>query len=259
MATEVQVKGTPYTRRELLAALARAWRVVVGGEIPRFALALLCGQVTIETGWDGRYCWNHNVSNIMGTSPEGLFHVLHKAPECSHNPHAIPGATVLETSNVVCAPGQSAYLPAGGSKFRAYTSLDRACVDKLEVQLEIWPKAILALAGATSLDAVTGFVAGLLVDGVGNRRLYMTADPVKYRADVKDIAGTFIKTTSLEDWNIPEEDPDTIPDGVAAKTQSSQRIKAMKTPIDPGTGPDDWRPQTSVTGFLDSLVEKDKS
>jgi hypothetical protein len=260
VGTEVQIKRTRYTRRELLAAMNRAWHVVVGGPAPRAALALLCGQVTLETGWDGESCWWHNVSNIMGESPEGLYLVLGKAPECALDLSKIPGATPLATTNVVCAPGQSAYLPAGGSKFRAYSNLDRACVDKLQVLKAIWPKSMEALAAATSPSDAVVFVSGLVVGADGKRRLYMTADPYHYAVSIKSIASTLIRTTVLTDWPDPwniEGDPDTIPDGPKAKSEPRFQALSNVPIIDPGTGSDDWRPQTDAKDFLDTLVEKD--
>lgn len=52
------------------------------------------------------------------------------------------------------------------------------------------------------------------------------------------------------------EEPDTEPGTPPAKRRSSQRLAAVNAPIlEPGTGPDDWRPTTDARPFLESLAD----
>ena len=70
----------PFVFLLLLTLLSGAACVAVTPATDTGAL-VLAAQSTVECGPQGRAgCFNYNVSNIMGTSPEGFFHVL-QAPE----------------------------------------------------------------------------------------------------------------------------------------------------------------------------------
>lgn len=227
IGVEVEARRTPWTRRGLLHAYVAAFRTVTGLEPSRRTLAIAFGQSTLECGHDGAGCRGFNVSNIMGVDPEtGCFHVLHKAPECAVDPHTIPGATPLTSSHVVCAPGQSAYLPAGGSRFRSYPNVEAGCRDKLRVVAELWPEAFLALVAGD----VRGYVVGLW-NGVDGRD-YATADKGKYLSDVSWLADDLFASATAFEW--PQ----------------------ITTPprIDPGTGANDWRANNDPSAFLDAIV-----
>lgn len=198
--SEVAATRTPWTPGGLLAAYAQAWRDVLGGEAPREALALLHAQATLECGHSGRSCWNHNVGNLMHfDARQGDWHRLNAAPECA-TPDRVPAnAPVLSSTNIACAPGQVAYVPPGGSRFRAYGSFLEGCADKLRVLDARWPLAVVALrAGAA--DAVA-FVAGL--------KGYFTADAAAYARNVRLLAAECLRTTPDVDW--PDGKPSTIP------------------------------------------------
>lgn len=181
---EVAKKVTRWTPQELLAALGRA-AAPLG--LPPESIAILAAQATLETGRGGTGCYNFNISNIMGAGPDGSYHVLTKAPECA-SPDKVPaGATVLSSTNVVCGPGKVAYLPPGGSKFRAYKSLDEGCDDKIKVLGRTWPAAVSALGRKADLpQMVRAFVDGLLSPR------YFSADPPSYRESTLSIAREYL-------------------------------------------------------------------
>lgn len=184
--TEVVSTNTPWTLDDLLAAFDRAWSSASLGLAAPETLAVLAAQATAECGRLGKHCYCHNVSNIMGASPEGLYHVLRKAPECAP-PDKLPAGAVRVQTSIVCPPGQVAYLPAGGSRFRAYSSLDLGVADKLAVLLRVWPRAVAALAhGGEVGERASNFVQALL------KPAYFTADPVAYLNAVRPIAREYM-------------------------------------------------------------------
>lgn len=184
--TEVLSTNTPWTLDALLLAFDRAWSSASLGQAAPETLAVLAAQSTAECGRLGKHCYCFNVSNIMGSSPEGLYHVLRKAPECAPPDKLPPGAVRVQTS-IVCPPGQVAYLPAGGSRFRAYSSLELGAADKIAVLLRVWPQAVAALAhGGEVGERAANFVQGLL------KPKYFTADPVAYLSAVRPIAREYL-------------------------------------------------------------------
>jgi len=253
MATEVPAKRTPWTTPQLLSALASAWRSF-GIEPSRFTLSIGWGQGAIETGRGGFGCFNDNIGNVMGADPEtGNYHVLGKAPECAVDPYSIPGATVLTSSHVACAPGTSPYLPAGGSKFRAYVDLEAGCRDKLRVIARLWPKAFMILSRASGPESAEAF-AHALIQGVtiplspemvvalvlanapldavpiGGRK-YMTAYPVKYGSDMRSLSKECVEHTPEPSWPPPAEVKT-----ISVELLSDLSIDAPATPLRAGEG-----------------------
>lgn len=238
--TEVPATRTPWSNAALVASMATAWRMVFGEEPGRSTLAKLWAQSALETK-RGASCWGNNPSNIMGADPEtGCYHVLGKAPECAVDPYAIPGATPLASSHVVCAPGTSPYLPAGGSRFRAYPSLVRGCIDKIRVLLALWPEAAEALRAGTVAAFVSGLIRG--VDDKGNLpapgrtgRRYMTADPPSYEESMESLVAEILRTLAETDWPkppIPAADgPITAPQ--TPKSKSAPRMAAVRPSTPP--------------------------
>jgi hypothetical protein len=233
--TEVPVQRTRWTNASLLAAYALALRAH-GIEPTREALACLWAQSSLECGRDGQSCWNWNVSNIMHFAPrQGRYHILGGAPECAP-PDRIPaGATRLDPSktSVKCAPGHVPYIPAGGSRFRAYATLAEGCVDKVATLAARWPQALAALAEATggSVDNVAArFVTGLVTPR------YFTASVPSYLSILQSLARECIRTVREEDWP-PQRDTIPAPAGMedtqpqTPTSKSSQRLQAVREPI----------------------------
>lgn len=189
--SQVPSTRTPWELDELLGSLDRAYLAIVGSYVTVEGLAALAAQATLETGRGGKSCYNHNVSNIMGVSPEGTFHVLRSAPECAPRDKVPAGATILEHTNVACPPGSVAYLPPGGSRFRAYSTLELACEDKLAVLLSLWPRAVEALGRDTPVEAtVASFVAGLKRPIA--KADYFTSDAMSYARSTTSIAREYL-------------------------------------------------------------------
>jgi hypothetical protein len=192
---EVPVKRTQWTRAGLLDAYATAWTIVVGGNAPRAALALLHAQATLECGHDGKSCWNANVGNLMSfASWTGDYHVLRGAPEC-FDAGKVPAGWTVQPSNIACGPGKVSAVPANGSRFRAYSSFVEGCADKLRVLDRQWPRAIVALGAATGAADAAAFVAGLL----GPPR-YFTASSTSYAQQVASLASSLLKVAVEADW-----------------------------------------------------------
>jgi hypothetical protein len=184
MPTAVEAKKTPWTLLDLIAAY-RAAAVYRNIGLTDTAALVLAAQSTVECGHGGRAgCFNFNVSNIMGSSPEGLYHVL-QAPECAPTDKVPQGGTVLPTASVACPPGYVSYIPAGGSKFRAYTSLQAGCADKLATLQKTWPAAVKALELGGSLDTI----AQSYVRALSSPR-YFTADERAYAGSLQSVART---------------------------------------------------------------------
>ena len=184
--TQVEKINTKWTLEGLVSAFYEACINANLGIPSPEALATLAAQSTIECGHGGPGCWNYNVSNIMGVSPEGLYHVL-KAPECAKPENVPKGATVLSSTNVACPPGHVAYIPPGGSKFRAYSSLANGCTDKIETLKRIWPVAIKSLIAPGNIT----MVSHSYVDGLVTPR-YFTSDIPTYKSTVSSIAEGFL-------------------------------------------------------------------
>lgn len=188
MPTAVEAKKTPWTLPALLAAYHRA-AVLKNVALSDPAALVLAAQSTVECGQGGRAgCFNFNVSNIMGSSPEGLYHVL-QAPECAPADKVPQGGTVLPTASVACPPGYVSYIPAGGSKFRAYNSLDAGCADKLATLQKTWPAAVKALELGGSLDTI----AQSYVRALTSPR-YFTADERAYAGSLQSVARSLSAT-----------------------------------------------------------------
>jgi hypothetical protein len=226
--TEIAAKRTPWKDRELLADYARAWRIVIGGELGRPGLALLRAMACIETGHGGASCYNGNIGNVMpGKLWRGEYHVLKLAPECYDDPDDVPdGGTILTKTNIACEPGQVAAIPPGGSRFRAYASILDGCIDKLRRFDAQWPRAIIALVAATSPASAVEFVAGLLTP-----KRYFSASPASYANGMRDISARFLRTAPDDVWPaLPlSQAPDTIPSTPTSK--SSQSLRAVNAPI----------------------------
>ena len=219
MPTAVEPKKTTWTLPDLLSAYHRAAIALNVGLSDNAALVLVA-QSTVECGPGGKVgCFNFNVSNIMGASPEGLFHVL-QAPECAPANKVPAGGTVLATPSVACPPGYVSYIPAGGSKFRAYSSFDAGCTDKLRTLSKTWPAAVAALQLGGSLDAV----AQSYVRALTSPR-YFTADEKVYARTLLSIARGLSSTreTMLVQARLASLGYDVgAPDGVAgAKTRAA--------------------------------------
>lgn len=230
--SEVPVKRTPWTTRELLAAYAEAWRTIVGGEPSRACLALLWAQASLECGRDGKSAYGNNPGNIMAfASWAGDYHVLRGAPECGVPGKLPAGATQIDpaATSIKCGPGLVPYLPAGGSRFRAYPTLLSGCTDKIRVVDRQWPRAIVALSTAIGPDAATAFVEGL--------KGYFTASPTAYASTLRSLAAECLRTTREDDWPAPGLSPQptegngpvTAPHTPTSK--SSQRLAAVDAPI----------------------------
>jgi hypothetical protein len=255
---EVPIKRTAWTNAGLLEAYATAWAIVIGGEAPRHALALLWAQACIECGHEGYPgCFNWNVGNLMHFDPrEGSYHVLHGAPECG-TPGALPAGAIQiapSATSIKCAPGKVPYLPEKGSRFRAYASFVEGCTDKLRVLDRQWPRAIVALQTATDLTAAGRFVSGL----VGPPR-YMTASEVSYGASLRSLMADCLKKTAEQDWprarSIPDTDPAPAPPDSDPTWPGTPDAKAKSG--------DQWRAVTPeaepefVSDFLRSLATPD--
>lgn len=198
MGTKVDTKHTPWTLDELFGALDRAFHAIVGVLASAEALATLAGQATIETGRGGKSCYGNNVSNIMGTSPEGLFHELAAAPECGDPNNLPPGARLAPNAVVVCGEGKVAYIPANPSRFRSYSSLDLGCEDKMSVLLALWPKAIEALLVSDGSDVkavATAFALALKKPIAKND--YHSSDKTSYARFVTSLAAEFIERAQV--------------------------------------------------------------
>lgn len=239
MSAEVTVMQTPWSVPELIESLDHAWSAVGLGDAPWQALAALAAQATIETGRNGASCYRHNISNIMGESPEGMFHVLHKAPECALPDHIPAGATVLTSSNVACGPDRVPYLPKGGSKFRAYSSLLLGCEDKVMVLLRIWPKAVAALRRGGDLD-LSALVLAYVTELVTPR--YFTADVPHYQATVASIAKEYV---GVAQSHVAKRALASVASSEPRTTTTFERERPSESP--------------SLLEFLDSLVDEPKA
>lgn len=204
MSIQIEKKNTKWTSEELMSTYAVAGQIE-GLTLSAEALAVLGAQSSLECGAGGTYCYNYNVSNIMGTSPEGMFHVLHNAPECAPLDRLPVGALIVQNTNISCPPGSVAYIPAKGSKFRAYSSLENGCKDKLVTLKKVWPAALSALTSGLELSAMCkAYVNGLL-----NPR-YFSADENVYLEKIETIAKILIKgSVKIQNSNSNE---DTLPD-----------------------------------------------
>jgi hypothetical protein len=234
----VDRKHTPWTTPALLDAYATAWTIVIGGNAPRAALALLWAQASLECGRDGKPgAFGHNVGNLMHfDGREGDYHVLHGAPECG-TPGALPAGAIQiapSATSIKCAPGKVPYLPANGSRFRSYASLVEGCTDKLRVLDKRWPRAIVALQTATDTTA-----AGRFVDGLLGPPRYFTASETSYAASLRSLMAECLRT-SESDWPrlhdtdpAPPLDPDDTWPGTAQgrRTKSSQSMRAVREPV----------------------------
>lgn len=182
---QVDKRVTRWTVQDLLEAYDRAFSACKLGDAQAGALATLAAQSTLECGRGGPGCYNYNVSNIMGSSPAGLYHVL-QSPECAPS-DKVPAGALRVTTSIACPPGMVAYVPAGGSRFRAYLSLDDGCVDKIATLGKTWPRALEVLVAGGDVDTVSSkYVAEL------RRPAYFTGDPATYLSVVRSVAREYL-------------------------------------------------------------------
>lgn len=187
-ATQVERKNTRWTSEELMSTYAVAGQLENLGLLSAEALSVLAAQSSLECGAGGVFCYNYNVSNIMGSSPEGMFHVLKNAPECAPANQLPAGALIVTNSGIACPPGSVAYIPAKGSRFRAYSSLENGCRDKIVTLKKTWPQAVEALTTNTDIKSMCQkYVAGLL------QPRYFTADETVYLDKIISIAKILLK------------------------------------------------------------------
>jgi hypothetical protein len=239
--TDLAPTRTTWTTPSLLDAYATAWAIVIGGQAPRIALAILFSQATLECGHGGQSCWNHNVGNIMAfASWTGDAHVLRGAPEC-FPVGKVPLGWTEQPSNIACGPGKVSAVPAKGSRFRAYASFVEGCTDKLRVLSRQWPGAIDALKTATDATAVAPFVAGLVKPS-----RYFTASEVAYASTIRSLVRNVMAQTTEAEWPAVDAAPDTQPQ--TPTSRSSQRLRAVNADIL------DWSPQTSAHTVLPNVV-----
>ena len=113
MAQEVADRLTPFSRQELLDALAAAWPVVVGSPCTNAdSLRVLAAQVCLETG-NGKSCHCNNLGNIKAKVGGGYDWTFFRCNEI------INGKVVwFEPPNPACC-------------FRAYETLRAGVVDYL--------------------------------------------------------------------------------------------------------------------------------
>jgi hypothetical protein len=149
--SQVPAAKTPFTPKELLAALSWAYRSQMGHEGAHHALAVLAGQVALETA-NGAACIAFNVGNVKrGPGPDW----------CSFSTFEYIGNPPVKTP-MVC-------------QFSAWPSLGDACQFFIAYLSEHWPEA---WSGAVAGD-VDAFALGL------RKRGYYTAPEQLYAAGVR--------------------------------------------------------------------------
>lgn len=223
---EVPARRTRWTRQEILAAYAAAWRELVGGEPSRACLALLWAQASLETGRGGDPgCFNWNVGNIMAFDGyDGAFHVLLVAPECFAEGKVPAGWREIPASSTsIACSGKVPAVPAQGSRFRAYGSLAEGCRDKVRVLDRQWPRAIVALAAAQGPADADAFVAGL----IGPPR-YFTASSSSYAGQLRSLASECLRATPENEWPTR---PDTLPSPPLEMPAPAEAVPTRPEPL----------------------------
>lgn len=193
---EVPVRKTPWTLDELLTSYQRAWTAKFGVPLGAAGTCILAAQSTLECGPLGKIgCFGCNPSNIMALGNyAGDYHVLRLAPECG-DPNALPADAILPTSvTISCKPGQVAYIPKGGSRFRSYKSFDEGCADKIAVLHAIWPLACDVLYSARDSSDVLAFVNAIL------RPRYFSASEITYAKNVASIMDGILASVAPAFW-----------------------------------------------------------
>lgn len=145
---------TPVSAEQLVAALARAYKRVTGSAASKAILALLVGQVALETGGTGgtlHSIHNWNLGNVRGT----------------YN-----GDWTSFRAGEIDASGHEYFLEAGDprNKFRAYPSLEASAEDYVRT-LRAHPHWWDGLQTGT----IQGFIRGLTTYPA-----YFTANKQKY-------------------------------------------------------------------------------
>lgn len=239
MSLALPVKRTEVTLAELARCIWLLWP-----EAEIIDVAILFGKLIAECGWPTgkQACWNWNLGNIRGKSKAGNFHILGRAYEIARK-GSIPKGwyEVPNTFGAKVPEGMVCVLPVDPEltqAFRAYDNLEEAVAEYLEV-LKQFRSAWVELYGPNSDPA--RFILALKAG------FYFTGDAAQYIINCK--AGVAAAMPLLARMERPERAPDTLPETPTGK--STPRFKAV---FDPGTGSDDWRPQTDAKPFLDTLV-----
>ena len=210
--------STPWLRADYLAAMSDALLALTGKRPPRATLAILWAQSILECGRhgavEGPSCWCHNVGNLRGSAPDGLFTVL-------------PGAWEI------AADGSTVY-PAD-QRFRAYASLRDGALDMLTMlsQQGNFARAWAVLTGEN--PTARAYVEALR-DGH-----YFTADPRDYERSVEALSIECMRNTPVTDWpasgaQLPP--PPYQPDGPAHPIGDADAAERATADTDPAGPPD---------------------
>lgn len=227
---------TKWTRAELLAAYADAYRAVLGEEPSRAALAVLWGQATMECGRDGKSCWCHNVGNVRAGENEPHC-LLAGAYEFAAVGKVPAGAVIISPPAGAAVPADRPIcylLPAKAQRFRAFDTFADGCRVKLELLARRWPASIEALRLARDQAAARAFVLGLLVPPA-----YLTGDSSQYSSSILSLAAECLRTTPEAEWPSvrdtlpapPDSDAPTWPGTPEGRAKSSDRLQAVREPI----------------------------
>ncbi len=231
---------TRWKRADLLDAYATAWTIVIGGNAPRAALAVLWGQACLETSRDGAHCFNFNVGNVRASDAQPHF-LLPGAYEFAAIGRVPAGAIIISPPRGAAVPADRPVcylLPSNAQRFRAYDNFVEGCTDKVALLHRRWPKAIDALRAAEGASAARAFVLGLVVPPP-----YFTGDVPSYSSSVLSLAAECLRAPE-DDWPTrhdtdpapaPSSGPPTIPASPTSK--SSQRLQAVREPIGVFDGP----------------------
>jgi hypothetical protein len=149
MSAFVPDQKTPLDSDTAARALSEGYRIVTGSKPDKITLALLLGQVALETG-NFKSIHNYNFGNVRGTAPDGKW-TSFKAGE------------IIDGKEVILEAGEK-------NKFRAYDDPVEGAADFVRV-LKSRPHWWAGLQTKT----VEGFVKGLSTYPV-----YFTASPVLY-------------------------------------------------------------------------------
>lgn len=177
--TEVPRTRTKPETKEFLAAIALAFKAQTHRSPSRKQLSLVWGQWALETG-RGKACYNHNLGNIRGTSPESKKYFL------------LPGAYEIINGEKVIT----------GGSFRAYDDFEEGARDYIAViagKLRGGNDGWKALTATEDPDAKS-FIQGLKDDK------YFTADVVAYSASVDSLSRECLKKIPESDWPADTDD-----------------------------------------------------
>jgi hypothetical protein len=208
--TKVQTRRTPVTLEQLVGPLSRAFHAATGEMPEPIDIAIVFGKKVAENGWPGptETTWCHNIGNIRGVGPSGLYCVLKGAWELAA---AARVPALLKAGYIVLdppppqakvTPGTVCVLPPPEKQgFRAYNDLDEACTDYVHVLGTRFRRAWEELRGVLSDPA--DFVYALKGDG------YFSGDVEAYKRNA--IAGV--------NWALPRVESLTIPTIPAPATE----------------------------------------